>query len=97
MVQNSGRVRLAASEDDLTHLVTIELPLHSVEPDDHRQAECLMGRLVEGAPALHRRVLELRLQGVAAADVARELNISRNTVYRALELFKQRLTDCGGL
>jgi RNA polymerase sigma factor (sigma-70 family) len=68
------------------------------EPDPAAAAELvdLMEALVQGVPPLYCRVLELRLQGMVPADVARELNISRNTVYRALELFKQRLIDCGG-
>jgi RNA polymerase sigma factor (sigma-70 family) len=68
------------------------------EPDPAAAAELvdLMEALVQGVPPLYCRVLELRLQGTVPADVARELNVSRNTVYRALELFKQRLLECGG-
>src|SRR5262249_3144310 len=55
----------------------------------------LVEALVQGVPPLYCRVLELRLQGLVPADVARELNISRNRVYRALELFQQRLMACG--
>jgi DNA-directed RNA polymerase specialized sigma24 family protein len=68
------------------------------EPDPAAAAELvdLMEALLSDVPSLYCRVLEQRLQGVAPAHVARELNISRNTVYRALDLFKQRLLDCGG-
>ena len=68
------------------------------EPDPAAAAELvdLMEAMLQGVPPLYCRVLELRLQGMVPADVARELSISRNTVYRALELFKQRLTECGG-
>jgi DNA-directed RNA polymerase specialized sigma24 family protein len=68
------------------------------EPDPAAVASLvdLMEALVQGVPPLYCRVLELRLQGMVPADVARELNISRNTVYRALGLFKQRLIECGG-
>jgi RNA polymerase sigma factor (sigma-70 family) len=68
------------------------------EPDPAAAAELvdLMEAMLEGMPPLYCRVLELRLQGMVPADVARELNISRNTVYRALDLFKQRLLECGG-
>jgi RNA polymerase sigma factor (sigma-70 family) len=68
------------------------------EPDPAAAAELvdLMEALVDGVPPLYGRVLELRLQGMVPADVARELSISRNTVYRALDLFKQRLLECGG-
>jgi RNA polymerase sigma factor (sigma-70 family) len=68
------------------------------EPDPATAAELvdLMEAMLQGVPPLYCRVLELRLQGMVPADVARELNISRNTVYRALDLFKQRLIECGG-
>ena len=68
------------------------------EPDPAAAAELvdLMEAMLQGVPPLYCRVLELRLQGMVPADVARELNISRNTVYRALDLFKQRLIGCGG-
>jgi RNA polymerase sigma-70 factor (ECF subfamily) len=68
------------------------------EPDPAAAAELvdLMEAMLHGVPPLYCRVLELRLQGMVPADVARELNISRNTVYRALGLFKQRLLECGG-
>ena len=68
------------------------------EPDPAAAAELvdLMEAMLQGVPPLYCRVLELRLQGMVPADVARELNISRNTVYRALDLFKQRLLECGG-
>jgi RNA polymerase sigma factor (sigma-70 family) len=68
------------------------------EPDPAAAAELvdLMEAMLQGVPSLSCRVLELRLQGMVPADVARELNISRNTVYRALALFKQRLIELGG-
>jgi RNA polymerase sigma factor (sigma-70 family) len=68
------------------------------EPDPAAAAELvdLMEVMLNDMPPLYCRVLELRLQGVAPAHVARELSISRNTVYRALDLFKQRLIECGG-
>jgi DNA-directed RNA polymerase specialized sigma24 family protein len=68
------------------------------EPGPPAAAEVvdLMAALLRGAPPLYGRVLELRLEGLAPAAVARALNISRGTVYRALELFQQRLRECGG-
>jgi RNA polymerase sigma factor (sigma-70 family) len=68
------------------------------EPDPAAATELvdLMEAMLQGVPPLYCRVLELRLQGMVPADVARELNISRNTVYRALDLFKVRLLECGG-
>ena len=67
------------------------------EPDPAAAAELvdLMEAMLQGVPPLYCRVLDLRLQGMVPADVARELNVSRSTVYRALELFKQRLLEYG--
>jgi DNA-directed RNA polymerase specialized sigma24 family protein len=68
------------------------------EPDPAAAAELvdLMEALLQGVPPLYCRVLELRLQGLSAADVARALDIGRGSVYRTLDLFKQRLLACGG-
>jgi DNA-directed RNA polymerase specialized sigma24 family protein len=49
--------------------------------------------LVKGLPPLYGRVLELRLQGQTPTQVARELNVSRQTVYRALNLLQERLRE----
>jgi hypothetical protein len=48
------------------------------------------------AAAAGRRVLVMPLQGMVPAGVARELSIWRNTAYRTLDLFKQRLLECSG-
>jgi len=47
--------------------------------------------LLRGLPDLYCHVLEKRLQGHAVADVAEQLAVSRQTVYRALELLRHRL------
>ncbi len=47
--------------------------------------------LLRGLPPLHGRVLELRLEGYAVAEIAPRLNVSRQTVYRVLGLLQQRL------
>jgi RNA polymerase sigma factor (sigma-70 family) len=49
--------------------------------------------LLSGLPALHAQVLDLRLQGHAAAEIAPRLGVSRRTVYRVLELLQRRLQD----
>jgi DNA-directed RNA polymerase specialized sigma24 family protein len=48
--------------------------------------------VLRGLPELYCRVLELRLEGHTVADVAGELGVSRQTIYRALELLQQRLS-----
>jgi RNA polymerase sigma-70 factor (ECF subfamily) len=49
--------------------------------------------LLRGLPALYCHVLDLRLQGHGALAVARQLGVSRQTVYRALDLLRQRLAE----
>jgi RNA polymerase sigma-70 factor (ECF subfamily) len=49
--------------------------------------------LVKGLPPLYGRVLELRLQGQAPTEIAQGLNVSRQTVYRALNLLQERLRE----
>jgi RNA polymerase sigma-70 factor (ECF subfamily) len=65
----------------------------SREPDPAEAAELVdrIERLLHGLPDLYAQVLERRLQGHAVADIAAGLNVSRQTVYRALELLQRRL------
>jgi RNA polymerase sigma-70 factor (ECF subfamily) len=47
--------------------------------------------LLHGLPDWYARLLDLRLQGHSAAEIAPQLNVSRQTVYRGLALLGQRL------
>lgn len=47
--------------------------------------------LLQGLPELHCRVLELRLGGHSVADIATQLHVARQTVYRAMKLLQERL------
>jgi RNA polymerase sigma-70 factor (ECF subfamily) len=47
--------------------------------------------LLQGLPPLYGEVLRLRLEGHAVADIAPQLGVSRQTVYRTLNLLGQRL------
>jgi hypothetical protein len=51
--------------------------------------------LLRGLPDLYCQVLERRLQGQAVADIAAALAVSRQTVYRALELLQRRAALAG--
>jgi RNA polymerase sigma factor (sigma-70 family) len=48
--------------------------------------------LLRGLPPLYCQVLTLRLENHAVAEIAPRLGVSRQTVYRALELLQSRLT-----
>jgi RNA polymerase sigma-70 factor (ECF subfamily) len=52
--------------------------------------------LLCGLPELYCHVLDLRLQGCGPAEVAERLGISRQTVYRALDLLQRRLASSAG-
>jgi RNA polymerase sigma-70 factor (ECF subfamily) len=47
--------------------------------------------LLHGLPPAYCQVLEMRLEGRPPAEIATQLGVSRQTVYRALHLFQQRL------
>jgi RNA polymerase sigma-70 factor (ECF subfamily) len=65
----------------------------SREPGPGEAAELVdrIERVLRGLPDVYCHVLERRLQGCAVADIAAELAVSRQTVYRSLELLRQRL------
>lgn len=48
--------------------------------------------LLRGLPDLYGQILERRLQGHSVAEIAGQLGVSRQNVYRALEVLQQRLT-----
>lgn len=49
--------------------------------------------LLRGLPDLHCQVLQARLQGHSAAEIAVQLGVARQTVYRALKVLQQRLDN----
>jgi RNA polymerase sigma factor (sigma-70 family) len=51
--------------------------------------ECLL----RGLPDWYARLLELRLQGTPVVEIAPALGMSRQTVYRGLDLLQQRLKE----
>ena len=60
-------------------------------PDDAAMLLDEIERLLRGLPPLYCQVLKLRLQGHSVAEAAGRLGVSRQTVYRALELLQHRL------
>jgi RNA polymerase sigma-70 factor (ECF subfamily) len=78
--------RPAAADDALLGLASHEPgPEEMVILIDHIEV------LLKGLPDMYCQVLELRLQGHAATEIASRLGVSRRTVYRALHLLGQRL------
>jgi RNA polymerase sigma factor (sigma-70 family) len=54
-----------------------------------------MQRVMERLPALHRRILELRLLGHDAEEIASETQVSRRSVFRVLDAIKEQLVRWG--
>jgi RNA polymerase sigma-70 factor (ECF subfamily) len=52
--------------------------------------------LVRGLPELYATVLDMRLQGYSVAEIAPQVGVSRQTIYRALGLLQQRLNQSQG-
>jgi hypothetical protein len=53
----------------------------------------LTEHLLRDLPVWYARLLELRLSAMPVADIAVELGLSRQTVYRGLDLLQQRLQE----
>lgn len=55
------------------------------------QVDVLLG----GLPELHGQVLRMRLEGQSVTELAQTLGVSRQTVYRVLQLLRERLGEMG--
>ncbi len=94
--QAKGRYHTAAVRDVGAEVPAGDPPLLEAmarEPGPEEAATLVdeIEGLLRGLPELHCRILDLRLQGHAAADIADQLGTSRMNVYRALNLLQQRL------
>jgi RNA polymerase sigma-70 factor (ECF subfamily) len=95
--RSRGRFHTAACRDITAEHVNAETALFQVfaegpGPDEAAELVDLIDTLLRGLPTLYAHILELRMQGHVVADIAQSLKLSRQTVYRALELLQQRLT-----
>jgi RNA polymerase sigma-70 factor (ECF subfamily) len=52
--------------------------------------------ILQGLPAVHAHVLQQRLQGASVADIATDLGLARQSVYRVLNVLQHRLRQRGG-
>jgi RNA polymerase sigma-70 factor (ECF subfamily) len=92
-----GRYHTAAVRDISAEQATTaediiaDLEAHEPGPDDVVILMDQIDAVLKGLPPLYGQVLELRLQGHSATDIAPRLGISRRTVYRALDLLGRRL------
>lgn len=60
-------------------------------PDEAAALVDQIETLLDGLPPLYCRLLEMRLEGREVREIAGELEVSRQTVYRALKLLQGRL------
>jgi RNA polymerase sigma-70 factor (ECF subfamily) len=70
-------------------------PLADDEPGPAEAAALVdqIEALLRGLPALYAQILERRLEGRPVAEIADQLGLSRQTIYRALNLLQERLTQ----
>jgi RNA polymerase sigma-70 factor (ECF subfamily) len=64
---------------------------HEPGPDEAAAFVDQIQVLLRGLSPVHGQVLDMRLQGATVAEIAGELGVSRQTVYRILDLLQQRL------
>ena len=69
----------------------IEASDHDPDPAEAAELADQIEYLLKGLPQLHCHVLDRRLQGYSVAEIADELGVSRQTVYRVLDLLQHRL------
>lgn len=86
--KRDARVEVARRDDDWLHEAITQEP----GPEEAASLVDQIETLLHGLPALHGQVLQLRLQGHTVAEIAPQLGVSRQTVYRTLDLLQQRLT-----
>jgi RNA polymerase sigma factor (sigma-70 family) len=68
-----------------------EAVAHDPDPAEAAELVDAIDALLRGLPPDYGRILERRFQGDSVAEIAAHLDVSRQTVYRALELLQDRL------
>jgi RNA polymerase sigma-70 factor (ECF subfamily) len=71
----------------------VEATVHEPGPAEAAALVDQINVMLRGLPPIYCQILDLRLQGWNTTEIARQLGISRQTVYRALALLQQRLKD----
>ena len=73
--------------EDLVQQLTSEEP----GPVDAAIFVDLLERILDGLPELHAKILSRLMDGMSKVEIAQELEVSRQTVYRVLDVFTNRL------
>jgi RNA polymerase sigma-70 factor (ECF subfamily) len=94
--QHSAARRDAAAELPGGDAALVEAVTRQPGPEEAAILVDEIDGLLRGLPPLHCQVLTLRLEGYAVAEIAPRLGVSRQTIYRALDLLQERLTDSAG-
>ena len=91
-----ARYHLAAKRDAAAEVgdgdrALAESVAYDPGPDEAIALVDQLDALLRGLPELHAHVLEKRLQGFSVAEIAEQQAVSRQTVYRVLDLLGERL------
>jgi RNA polymerase sigma factor (sigma-70 family) len=70
-----------------------ETVIREPSPDEAAVLVDQVDVLLHGLPELHGSVLRMRLEGHSVTELAEELGVSRQTVYRVLKLLQERLAE----
>jgi len=88
--KRSVRAEIPNAEALITETVARE-----PSPDEATALVDQVDVLLRGLPELHGQVLRMRLEGQSVTELAETLGVSRQTVYRVLELLRERLAKMG--
>jgi len=90
--QHTAARRNVAAEAPEGDAALVEALGREPSPDEAAAFVDQIEMLVRDLPPMHGQILEMRLHGDSVIDIAEQLRVSRQTVYRVLRLFQERLT-----
>ncbi|HUT88197.1 MAG TPA: sigma-70 family RNA polymerase sigma factor [Thermoguttaceae bacterium] len=88
---HTTRGRDVAAEAPAGEALVAEALARGPGPDDAAAFVDQVAALLRGLPEPYGQILDMRLTGHSVAEIANTLKVSRQTVYRVMDLLRQRL------
>lgn len=92
---HTARRRSVSSEAPIGDELLAETISREPSPDEVASMIDQVDTVLRGLPDLYGSILRKRLEGHSVGEIARELAVSRQTVYRALDLLRRRILSAG--
>jgi RNA polymerase sigma-70 factor (ECF subfamily) len=84
--------RVAGEREQLLDGGVEALPAHDPRPSDKAQADDLWQRLLGLCPEEHRPILEMKRQGLSAAEIAARTGLHEDSIHRILRRLAKRVS-----